>query len=116
LQNISTQTDVTQGSNLLTDNEISNENVTIQVINATDIPGLGGNVAQILSLMGANIVEVSTALNAQDNSKIQYYGGQTYTLQKIAGLLGFPVSKLSTQPIANIVITLGGNSERIFPF
>jgi LytR cell envelope-related transcriptional attenuator len=116
IEALTNQANIAPGNSLLTDTAISNENITVQVINATDTPGLGNNVSQILSLMGANIVDVSTASTTQNNSKIQYYGNESYTVTKIAKLLQFPVSKYTTQPIANIVITLGMDSRYRLPF
>jgi hypothetical protein len=116
VQTISNQTDQNNGTNILTDNAIEQENVTIQIINATDVPGLGTHLAQMLTLMGANIVAVTTALATQQNSSIIYYGERTYTLDKLSDLLLFPVAKANTQPIANLVITLGESSRNLLQF
>lgn len=114
--NLQHHLDATSGSRLLLDSAISQENMTIQIINATDIPGLGTRLAAMLSLMGANIVDVSTALTTQPSSKIQYYGDKSYTLLKLSQLLAYPVSTLSSQTVANIVITLGENVKNNLRF
>ena len=100
------QIDTTVAS-LFTDDVISQENTSIQIINATNTSGLGQRLERVLVNMGANVIAVSTSPRIAATSKIQYYGNKTYTQQKISQLLGFPQEELLKQPIANIVITLG---------
>jgi len=66
--------------------------------------------------MGANVVEVSTSHVSQPKSKIQYYGERTYTLEHLENFLDFPSTKLTRQPIANIVIILGEDSRNTTKF
>jgi len=91
----------------LTDQEISNENITIQIINATNISGFGQRLERVLSTMGANVVQISTAQNIQKKSTIAYYGDESYTLDRIEKVLGLTATKLQRQQIADIVITIG---------
>jgi hypothetical protein len=66
--------------------------------------------------MGANVVEVSTSHISQPNSKIQYFGNKSYTLEEMKALTGYPISELTRQPIANIVIILGEDSRNTGKF
>lgn len=111
VENISLQNpqpqDATTITNALTDQEIADENISVQVINATDITGFGQRLGRVLTNMGANVVDVSTAQNTQKKTTIEYFGDQSYTVNRLEKLLGVTATKITTQPIANIVITLG---------
>jgi len=92
---------------LFTDDTISSENVSIQIINASDVPGMGKRLERVLTNLGANIVAVSTDQTHSSTSKIQYFGKETYTLGKLKYLLQLPIEKLNKGTIANIVIVIG---------
>jgi hypothetical protein len=111
IREISLQTNKPENSTLiaraLNDPTISSESVSIQVINASNISGAGQRLSSILTNMGANVVEVSTSHTPQAKSQIQYFGERSYTNEQVEQYLEFPVSELSRQPIADIVIILG---------
>lgn len=96
---------------LFIDEGISSENLTIQIINASDTPGMGKRLERVILNMGGNVVAVSTQHNKQSKSKMQYFGRESYTLEKLKRLLPFPVSKLEREAIADVVITLGEDSR-----
>lgn len=100
----------------LNDPTISSENVSIQIINASNISGNGQRLSRVLTNMGANVVEVSTSHTPQQKSQIQYYGEKSYTNEQIEKFLGFPVSELQRQPIADIVIILGEDTRNTRKF
>lgn len=102
-----TQQNETTLTNALTDQEIADENISIQIVNATDITGFGQRLSRVLTNLGANIVAVTTAQNIQKDSTIQYYGSNSYTVNRLDKLLGIKATKLNSQGIANIVITIG---------
>jgi LytR cell envelope-related transcriptional attenuator len=93
--------------NALTDQELATENISIQIINATNISGLGQRLARLLTNLGANVIDISNAQENQKKTTIAYFGNESYTLDRIQKLLNVPVSKLNKQPIADIVITIG---------
>ena len=112
-QNSTIQTTIT---NALTDQDIADENISVQIINATDITGFGQRLANVLTTMGANVVEVSTSQNIQKQTTIQYYGDESYTLDRLENLVGVTGTKIETQQIANIIITLGTDKKDIKTF
>lgn len=91
----------------LTDQEIADENISVQIINATDITGFGQRFSRVLTNMGANIVDVSTSQDTQKRTTIEYFGDPSYTVKRLEKLLGVTATKITTQPIANIVVILG---------
>lgn len=96
---------------LLTDSTMSTENVSIQIVNATGQSGLGSRLERVISNLGGNVVSVKTALVTQHVSKIQYYGVETYTLQKLEKLLPIKREVLDKEDIARIVIIIGEDNK-----
>lgn len=92
---------------LFKDEIISTENVSIEIINATDEPGLGKRLERCLTNIGANVVAVSTPRVKEKSSKIQYFAEKSYTLQKLNKILNFPTEKIDRKTIAKIVIIIG---------
>lgn len=96
---------------LFSDSAITDENVTIQVINATGQAGLGSRLERVITNLGGNVVSVKTATISEQSSRIQYYGENTYTLQRLQKLIPYPVEILTEEPIARIVITIGKDKK-----
>lgn len=96
---------------LFSDERVATENISVQVINATGVPGIAQRLEKVLTLQGANVVAVTTAQKKESRSQIKYYGSETYTLAKINKMLEFPVSTLANETIADIVIIIGENSK-----
>ncbi len=107
---------VTAITNTLTDQEIADENISIQIVNATNITGFGQRLSRVLTNMGANVVEVSTAQNIQRQSTMQYFGNKSYTVERLQKLLGIKANKITTQQIADIIIVLGVKEEKTQEF
>ncbi len=95
------------------DEKISEENVSVEIVNASDVAGAGGRIARLVSNMGGNVVLVSTATDTTKKSEILYSGGQTYTLLKLENLLGFPAIKNNASSIGNVIIQIGENGTGI---
>jgi LytR cell envelope-related transcriptional attenuator len=93
--------------NALSDQDIANENVSIEIINATNVTGFGQRLARVLTNSGANVVAIETAEQTQKKSTITYFGNESYTLNFVQKLLGIKARTFARQRIADIVITLG---------
>lgn len=100
----------------LTDQDIANENISVQIINATDISGFGQRLGRVLTNMGTNVVDVSTAQNTQKTSTIAYFGNESYTLDRLQRMLGLRAIKLTKQSIADIIITIGNDMRSTSAF
>lgn len=100
----------------LNDPSISSESISIKIINASTVSGNAQRLGRVLTNMGANVVEVSTSRSVLDKSKIQYFGERSYTNEKIEQYLGYPVTKLDKQEIADIVIILGEDTKNTKKF
>lgn len=115
LINQAPQTDTTI-INALTDQDIADENSSIQIVNATQITGFGQRLGRVLTNLGANVVDVSTSQDPQKKSTIQYFGNKTYTVGRLERLLGITATKITTQSIADIIVTLGNDKSNTIEF
>lgn len=100
----------------LTDQDIATENISIQIINATDVTGMGQRLGRVLTSLGANVVDISTAPHTQSKSTIAYFGDDSYTLQRLQKLLVIFPTKFNQQKIANIIITIGTDKQQTTAF
>ena len=90
-----------------TDPTIYQENLGIQIINASDVSGVGAKLAALITNLGGSPILVSTADNPQNASKIIYYKTKSYTVKKLSDYLGFPIEESDKKGIADIVIIIG---------
>jgi hypothetical protein len=94
---------------LLSDSLILSENISIQVINASEESGLGKRLERVISNFGGNVVSIDTSLKKEKISRIQFYDKESYTSKKLFSLLKFKQNRLKTKTIAEIVIILGSD-------
>nr|MBI5455893.1 LytR C-terminal domain-containing protein [Candidatus Levybacteria bacterium] len=92
---------------LFSDSSIYEENQTIEIINSTDVYGLGGRLANLISHMGGNVVLVSSGDKIEKASKIIYSGKLTYTVKKLSNYLNMPLEKSDKKSIADVIIIIG---------
>jgi len=97
--------------NLFIDDEISSEDITVQVINATGTSGMGRRLENVLVNLGCNVISVTTSQKTVKNSQIQYFGEKPYTLEKIGRLLKFDTVKIDKKQIADIVVIIGEDAK-----
>lgn len=94
-------------SQYFTDKSIYREGLSVAIINATGVSGLGNKVATLLSHVGVNIVSVVTAQQEADASSLTYTQHLSYTVKRLRKILGF--SKMQQGPVglSDITITIG---------
>lgn len=90
-----------------TDPAIYQENLGVQIINASDTFGVGNRLASLITNIGGNPILVTTADTPQDTSKIIYFQTKSYTVQKLSEYLGFPAEKTDKKGIADVIIIIG---------
>ncbi len=100
-------------SSLFSDDTILGENVRVQIVNTTNIYGLGNRIARLITNMGGNVVLVSTALDPKRKSVIYYSNKRTYTLERLTEILGFPTIKGTTKSIGDVIIIIGEDGTSI---
>lgn len=93
-------------SNWFVDPAIESENLKIEVTNATEVSGLGGSYASLISKTGGNVVLVNSSQDEINESKI-YYIDDSYTLKKLSKLLDIPIEKKEMNTVTDITIQIG---------
>jgi len=92
---------------LFSDPKISDENLSVEIINATSEYGAGNRLARLITNISGNVVLVSTSQKMQEKSVILYKGKKSYTLERLSKLLGFEVMENKSQSLADIAIQIG---------
>lgn len=87
------------------DREIFNSGKSIQIINATNINGLGDRFASTLRNLGYNVVSVITG--ESNKSSIASSFKNDISLKRLQLILGFPVTNKTSGSVADITVTLG---------
>lgn len=95
---------------LFLDNTLYSDNESISVINATGEPGLASKIAHELSVIGMNVVSVTTSSKEQDKTSISALRTNTYTVARIEHLFHISATTLNKQGISDITITIGKDS------
>lgn len=95
---------------LFSDPSIVEEKMSIQIINGTNVSGLGNRLARLITNMGGNVVVVSTSDEIIDHSQILYVRKNTYTVERLQKVLGFPTVETKQQGLSDITIKIGTNS------
>lgn len=94
-------------SELFLDQTISDENNSIQVVNASGISGKGNDFARTLTNIGGNVLSVTTAHKEIPMTTITYIEPYSYTVKKIEQLVGKKAAKRKKQAISDIIVTIG---------
>lgn len=98
------------------DKALYKESVSVAVVNAAGVSGLGSNVALVLSHIGVNVISVTSSQQVSAHSLINYSGESTYTLQRVQQILHFPLEQSATPGVSDITITIGTDAaERFAP-
>jgi hypothetical protein len=103
----------TQKSNVLyltfNDPQIYTQNQTIEIINSTNVFGLGNRLASFISAMGGNVIFVKSD-DEKSTSKILYNDSETYTVKRIKKSINFPSEKTKEKGLADVIIIIGKDS------
>lgn len=101
---------------LFSDPKISDENLSIEIINASEEYRVGNRCARLITNMGGHVVLVSTSQNLQDKSVILYKGEKSYTVKRLGKIFGFEVLKNKSQSLADITIQIGKDYKNLSNF
>jgi len=101
---------------LASDTFIEKDNQTIQIINGTDVNGLGNKLARVVTNMGGDVIIVATGNKPRKKSVIQYIDKKTYTVERLQKVLGYEVVEETDNAISDITIIIGEDKINSFPF
>ncbi len=94
-------------SSLFADLELAKDGKTIEITNATEIPNLGGRLARLITNMGGNVVLITTDNAVKKESAVFYTGKKSYTVDRLAEILGFKSLESQNLGIADVKIVIG---------
>lgn len=101
-------------STFFVDPQISNENLSIEVVNSTNVSGLGNRLANYVSNMGGNVILVSTG-DEKKESEIDYTK-DSYAVDKLSSILNFKTVKMQKKSLSDVIITIGDDSLKKLNF
>lgn len=101
---------------LVSDTLIEKDHQTIQIINGTDIIGLGNRLARLITNMGGNVIIVATSDSPVKKSVILYIDKKTYTVERLQKVLRFNVVREADNAISDITIVVGEDKINSAPF
>jgi hypothetical protein len=93
-----------------TDPQIYKENLSIEIVNATDEPGLGTRLATLITNIGGNVVLVTSSDKTRKKSTIVYYKENSYTVQSLSSYLDYKMEESMKREVADVIITIGTDS------
>lgn len=106
----------TVAASLFADTTFAQENITISIINGTDIPGLGNRLARVITNMGGTVVAVSGTEKEVQHSEMRTKEADSYVATKLQKMLGYPIKKMQKSEISDIVITIGEDKGSAFVY
>lgn len=95
---------------LVSDELIERDNQTIQIINGTNVSGLGNRLARLITNMGGDVIIVATSDILHKKSIISYIDHKTYTVERLSKILKYEIIKKSESVISDITIIIGEDS------
>lgn len=95
---------------------IEEEGKKIQIINSTDVLGLGNRLARLITNMGGDVIIVVTGNEPQESSEISYIDDKNYTVERLSKVLGYSTVKVTDRTIADVTITIGQDSLQSLVF
>lgn len=101
---------------LVSDELIEKDNQTIQIVNGTEIQGLGNRLARLITNMGGDVIIVATSDQPQKKSTISYIAQKTYTVERLQKVLGYLALKEGNNAISDITIIIGEDKVSSSPF
>lgn len=101
---------------LVNDELIEKDNQTIQIINGTDINGLGNRLARLVTNMGGDVIIVATENSPKKESIISYIDQKTYTVERLQKVLGYSAVRQTSNAISDITIIIGEDKVSSPPF
>lgn len=96
-------------SSFFIDPQIANEKVTIEIINGTQVVGLGNRLANLLNNIGADVVLVTSSDKEEQATKIMYFGDSNYTIKRISKILGVKPTQSSQRDISDVTLIIGND-------
>lgn len=105
----------TESANEFIDIKMGNERLTISIINASGISGIGSRLEKVLVNAGINIISVTTSPEDIAVSKISYREG-SHTVNRLISYLNYQSQKTKDTAVSDIIIVIGKDSSNTKKF
>ena len=99
-------------ASLFIDSQLEKDKKTIMIINGTAISGLGGRLERMIGNVGGSVISVSTSHEPIQESKIIYYGDDSYTVKRLQKIVPFSLVKRDGASLSDIIIEIGEDQQR----
>lgn len=103
-------------SQLFFDPSFTSEKVSIQVVNGSEVQGLGNRLGRLITNMGGNVIMVTSANQVYPRSEILATNTDSYSVAKLAKTLGLTVREVKKDGISDIIIHMGKDNQRSVRF
>lgn len=89
------------------DPTVYEENLSVEIINASSINGMGARIANFITNLGGNPVLVTSNPKDELKSKILYFGKESYTVKRVSSYYNIPAQMSEKRGIADVIIIIG---------
>lgn len=111
MKNVSDVVD-TKLYNFFKDEDVINEKVSIDVVNTTDVSGLGSQFSKMLKTVGFNVVSVTSDSEVEHSQVVSRVDKDDVTYRALESFLAFPTVFKDEASIADITIILGNDIKK----
>lgn len=91
---------------MLSDEVLKNQKVSIEVVNASGVDGAGRQVARVLNNVGFNVVSVISSEQDLPSHTI-FRVQKNYTVERLLSIFHFPASFVSETALADVTVVVG---------
>jgi hypothetical protein len=93
------------------DSSVVNENMTVEIINASGVAGLAVRLERLLATSGFNVIAVNGATKSIERSQISTSAIQSQSIKRLKKVLSYEVKETKQQSIADITVVIGEDSR-----
>lgn len=98
--------------NFFKDEDVINEKISIDVVNTTDVSGLGSQFSKMLKTVGFNVVSVTSDSEVEHSQIVSRVNKDDVTYSALESFLSFPTVFKDEASIADITIILGNDIKK----
>lgn len=100
----------------LNDSEIVEGNYAVEIVNASGVEGLGSIMKTVISNLGANVVQVSSADQRQEKSQVFTTESGNYLAKRLEGIVKGEISSEKLLGSVDVRIVIGENFGEFFNY
>lgn len=94
---------------------IFTENKSVEIINSTEVFGLGSRLANLITNISGNVILVKSS-EKQKKSKLIFFGKKSYIVEKLGKYLNLPIEQSLSPGVSDVIIIIGTDSLKNLKF